>query len=299
MLTYVVTIAIQRLLRARTTSAACSGTSCSHSPGDVIFGCIIDRRPAGAINVVGVKESAGRQHAAGGRRLPDPGAAGARRLLPRPVDPEVAGRQRPRSGVAPTWKNFVLAIPIGMIAYTGIETISNMAEEAKDEATTIPAAIAACALAVFAIYFTLPAVALSALPVDRSRGRRVRDQAGPAARTRAARRRPVLGVVARSTSASLQHARRALRRPAGGDDPVPGHERGPDRRLAARLLDGHPPPVARRPAAAAPAVPHAVDRDHRLRRLRDPGHAPRPGRRSWATCTRSARCCRSRSPTWR
>ena len=33
-------------------------------------------------------------------------------------------------GVAPTWKNFLVAIPVGMIAYTGIETISNMAEEA-------------------------------------------------------------------------------------------------------------------------------------------------------------------------
>jgi APA family basic amino acid/polyamine antiporter len=70
-----------------------------------------------------------------------------------------------RFGVAPTWSNFLLAIPIGMVAYTGIETISNLAEEAKDEATTIPAAISRVRLAVFAIYFTLPAVALSALPV--------------------------------------------------------------------------------------------------------------------------------------
>ena len=52
-----------------------------------------------------------------------------------------------------------------MLAYTGIETVSNMSEEAKDEATTIPKAIARVRLAVFAIYFTLPAVALSALPV--------------------------------------------------------------------------------------------------------------------------------------
>src|SRR3954452_18055924 len=36
-------------------------------------------------------------------------------------------------GVAPTWRDFLVAIPVGMIAYTGIETISNMAEEAKDE----------------------------------------------------------------------------------------------------------------------------------------------------------------------
>jgi APA family basic amino acid/polyamine antiporter len=68
-------------------------------------------------------------------------------------------------GVAPTWTNFILAIPIGMIAYTGIETISNMAEEARDERTTIPAAINRVRIAVYAIYFTLPAVALSALPV--------------------------------------------------------------------------------------------------------------------------------------
>src|SRR5204863_9351129 len=59
----------------------------------------------------------------------------------------------------------LLAVPIGMLAYTGIETISNMAEEAKDERITIPASINRVRLAVFAIYFTLPAVALSALPV--------------------------------------------------------------------------------------------------------------------------------------
>jgi APA family basic amino acid/polyamine antiporter len=70
-------------------------------------------------------------------------------------------------GVAPTWTDFLLAIPIGMIAYTGIETISNMAEEAKDAPKTIPAAINRVVIAVYAIYFTLPVVALSALPVQR------------------------------------------------------------------------------------------------------------------------------------
>ena len=69
-------------------------------------------------------------------------------------------------GVAPTWRDFILAIPIGMLAYTGIETISNIAEEARDETKTIPVAINRVRLAVFAIYFTLPAVALSALPVQ-------------------------------------------------------------------------------------------------------------------------------------
>ena len=68
-------------------------------------------------------------------------------------------------GVAPTWPNFALAIPVAMIAYTGIETVSNLAEEARDPRRTIPGSIRLVAIAVFAIYFTLPLVALSALPV--------------------------------------------------------------------------------------------------------------------------------------
>src|SRR3954447_18568317 len=68
-------------------------------------------------------------------------------------------------GVAPTWGAFALAVPVAMIAYTGIETVSNLAEEARDPTRTVPASIRLVAIAVFAIYFTLPLVALSALPV--------------------------------------------------------------------------------------------------------------------------------------
>ncbi len=68
-------------------------------------------------------------------------------------------------GVAPSWANFLLAIPVAMIAYTGIETVSNLAEETRDPPRAIPRSISWVAIAVFAIYFTLPWVALSALPV--------------------------------------------------------------------------------------------------------------------------------------
>jgi len=68
-------------------------------------------------------------------------------------------------GVAPTWSNFLLAIPIAMIAYTGIETVSNLSEEARDPVRSIPRSIVMVAIAVFAIYFTLPLIALSAMPV--------------------------------------------------------------------------------------------------------------------------------------
>lgn len=68
-------------------------------------------------------------------------------------------------GVAPTWSNFALGIAVGMIAYTGIETISNMAEEARDAKRTIPQGTGLTVLAVLGIYSLLPIIALSALPV--------------------------------------------------------------------------------------------------------------------------------------
>ncbi len=68
-------------------------------------------------------------------------------------------------GTAPTWGNFLLAIPVGMVAYTGIETVSNLAEEARDPAKNVPRAYLMTVIAVFAIYFTLPSIALTALPV--------------------------------------------------------------------------------------------------------------------------------------
>jgi basic amino acid/polyamine antiporter, APA family len=73
-------------------------------------------------------------------------------------------------GVAPTWGSFFLAIPVAMIAYTGIETISNLSEEARDPPRDIPRSIRLVAVAVFAIYLTLPMIALSALPVRQVNG---------------------------------------------------------------------------------------------------------------------------------
>src|SRR6201747_58954 len=68
-------------------------------------------------------------------------------------------------GVAPTWSDFALGIAVGMIAYTGIETISNMAEEAKDAARTIPRSVGLTVVAVLGLYLLIPIVALSAMPV--------------------------------------------------------------------------------------------------------------------------------------
>jgi basic amino acid/polyamine antiporter, APA family len=97
-------------------------------------------------------------------------------------------------GVAPTWANFFLAIPIAMIAYTGIETVSNLAEEARDPPRDIPRSISWVAGAVFAIYFTLPLIALSALPVEHVGGKYVTKLGEPPDRGGFAND-PVLGLV--------------------------------------------------------------------------------------------------------
>ena len=72
-------------------------------------------------------------------------------------------------GTAPTVTDFLIAIPVGMVAFTGIDTISNMAEEARDFGQTIPQAMRAVVVAVMVISLTLPAVALSAMPVENGR----------------------------------------------------------------------------------------------------------------------------------
>ncbi|HET8820882.1 MAG TPA: APC family permease [Thermoleophilaceae bacterium] len=69
-------------------------------------------------------------------------------------------------GTSPTVADFLIAIPVGMVAFTGIDTISNMAEEARDYGETIPRATRAVVVAVMTISLTLPAVALSAMPVE-------------------------------------------------------------------------------------------------------------------------------------
>jgi basic amino acid/polyamine antiporter, APA family len=109
-------------------------------------------------------------------------------------------------GVAPTWKDFFLAIPVGMIAYTGIETISNMAEEAKDETKTIPEAIKRVVIAVFAIYAFLPLVALSALPVTQNADGTYQTLLGLPESQGGYAGDPILGVVKQLDLGALQGA---------------------------------------------------------------------------------------------
>ena len=159
-------------------------------------------------------------------------------------------------GVAPTWSDFALGIAVGMIAYTGIETISNMAEEAKDAARTIPRSVGLVVAAVLGLYLLIPIVALSAMPVTQDAAGHYTTALGSEFAND-----PILGIVENLGLGARPHRNHALlRRRPRRRDPADRDQRRPDRRLPPHLLDGPAPPAARAPAPGPPEVPHPLHR---------------------------------------
>jgi APA family basic amino acid/polyamine antiporter len=71
-------------------------------------------------------------------------------------------------GTAPTYSQLIFALSISMLAYTGIETVSNMAEEAKDPGEQVPKAVNHVLIAVIGLYVGISIIAMSALPVTQN-----------------------------------------------------------------------------------------------------------------------------------
>jgi basic amino acid/polyamine antiporter, APA family len=201
MLTYIATIAISAFFVPHYLGGL-FWSALRHSPGDIVFGCGVIALLA-AINVFGAKESTGVNILLAVVDF-------ATQLLLVVIgvflvfSPETLV-DNVKLGVAPVWSDFILAIPIGMLAYTGIETISNMSEEARDEAKTIPTAINRVRIAVFAIYFTLPSVALSALPVQQNAQGEYFTKLGLTEEEGGYAGDPILGVVKTMDLGPLQH----------------------------------------------------------------------------------------------
>ena len=160
-------------------------------------------------------------------------------------------------GVAPTWSNFLLAIPIGMVAYTGIETVSNLAEEARDPARNVPRA--------YLMTVDRRLRDLLHAAGDRGHGSPRPSRRPPLpgrvrplpdrARVRAARGLPERSRPrARREPRNLERHAAAhdedLRRDPGGDDPVHRDERGRDRSVPHHLRDGASTGSCRRSSGA-------------------------------------------------
>ena len=205
MLNYVITIAISAFFAAHYAGGVALEWF-KTPPGDIVFGIVLIALLA-LVNVRGVKDAVSVNVVLAVIDFLSQLAlvvAGVFLVL----NPQILVDNIGYFGTAPTLTDFLIAIPIGTVAYTGIETISNMAGEARDEAKTIPAAIKRVMIAVFAIYFTLPWVALSALPVE-CQGGTCTTLLGVAKEDGGYASDPILGIVSNMGLGSLEVAARA------------------------------------------------------------------------------------------
>jgi APA family basic amino acid/polyamine antiporter len=67
-------------------------------------------------------------------------------------------------GSAPTWHSLLFAVPLAMLAYTGLETVANLAEEARRPGVDLPRSLFVAIGTVVTVYVAIALVALSAFP---------------------------------------------------------------------------------------------------------------------------------------
>ena len=67
-------------------------------------------------------------------------------------------------GTHPSWHQILFALPLAMLAYTGLETVANLAEEAREPGRDLPRSLFSGIGLVVLIYVAIALVALSAFP---------------------------------------------------------------------------------------------------------------------------------------
>ncbi len=161
-LDYILTIAISAFFVPHYLSAFPGLHGLDHNPGD-IFGGLIVIATLAWLNIRGIGESANLNVVLAVldlcTQLMLVGIGVVLVLHPSLLIGQV------HIGVAPSWSEVIFALSLAMLAYTGIETVSNMAEESKDPGRDVPKAVNLVVIAVLGLYAGISIVALSALPV--------------------------------------------------------------------------------------------------------------------------------------
>jgi basic amino acid/polyamine antiporter, APA family len=67
-------------------------------------------------------------------------------------------------GTAPTWSDIAFALPLAMLAYTGLETVANLAAETREPGRTLPRSLFAGIGLVVAVSFAIGLIGISAFP---------------------------------------------------------------------------------------------------------------------------------------
>jgi APA family basic amino acid/polyamine antiporter len=72
-------------------------------------------------------------------------------------------------GVAPTWDDLAFALPFALLAFTGLETVANLAAEAREPGRTLPRSLFSAIGLVVVLTTLVAAVGISAFPVEDGR----------------------------------------------------------------------------------------------------------------------------------
>src|SRR5258708_4040674 len=161
-LDYILTIAISAFFVPHYLSAFPGLHSLNHNPGDIVGGLIVVVLLAG-LNIRGLGESAKLNFVLAILDLATQALLVGLGLV-LVFNPSLLIHQV-HLGTVPSWSQVIFALSIAMLAYTGIETVSNMAEEAKDPGRMVPRAVNLVLIAVLGVYAGISVVALSGLPV--------------------------------------------------------------------------------------------------------------------------------------
>ena len=191
------------------------------------------------------------------------------------------------------WHDLFFALPLAMLAYTGLETVANLAEETREPGKVLPRSLFSSIGLVVIVTVLIAVVGVSAFPAEDG-STDLADEWLQA---------PIVGIVTAfdgQLPAALRRCPARRRRSLGSADPVRRRDDRDHRVHAARTLDGRardaatrvrPPRAAfARLAGGDPGDGSDRDRDRR----RDGRSSAETTRPSWPAPTRSACCSRSR-----
>jgi len=160
-LDYLIVIALSALFLPHYLGLAIGVHSIARHPGDVIVGCLV-------IGAIGLSRLARRTKLYSfGIAVPLLDLVTQLLLVVLGFALLFSGKALTRGlsvGVQPSWHEIAFALPLAMLAYTGLETVANLAEETRRPGRDLPRSLFSAVTAVVVIYVLMALIGLSAYP---------------------------------------------------------------------------------------------------------------------------------------
>ena len=160
-LDYLIVIALSALFLPHYLGLALGVHSIARHPGDVIVGCLV-------IGGIGLSRLARRTKLYSfGIAVPLLDLVTQLLLVVLGFALLFSGKALTRGlslGVQPSWHEIAFALPLAMLAYTGLETVANLAEETRRPGRDLPRSLFSAVTAVVVIYVLMALIGLSAYP---------------------------------------------------------------------------------------------------------------------------------------